>query len=171
MKALDALEKLLPSYNEYYDVLRENIPSPFKAEAVFISHAEQYFLVRSAKLSDIDSTERIYFAAEEHLSEEALRAMAETAWTEGLKTVVPYYGHRNSDVSVIVFCDGADENVLKKCKKIKYSKSYKFTLFGWSNFKLVVVDMSTGEVASNYHGGDIKTFVKKFIKKCNAQNA
>ena len=68
MDLSEVLEKLLPSYKQYYDIYTENILSPFKAEAKFVSHQEQYFLVHSAKLSDIDSTEHIYFASEENHS-------------------------------------------------------------------------------------------------------
>lgn len=168
MTSSEALEKLLPSYTDYYDLITENILPPFKAEAKFVSHMEQYFLVHSAKLSDIDSTEHIYFATEESLSFERLSELSKIAWEEGLKTVTPYYGHRNSDVTVIVLCDNADDEVIKKCKKIRYSKSYKFMIYGWSNFKLVVADLKTGNVVTNNFGSEIKGFIKKFIKKCTS---
>lgn len=166
MTSLELLEKLLPSYKEYYDVNRDNVLSPFKAEAKFVSHVEQYFLVHAAKLSDIDSTEHIYFAAQEKLALEELKEMSAKAWEDGLKSVVPYYGHRNSDVTVIVLCDEVEPEVLKGCRKIKFSKSYKYTIYGWSNFKLVVVDMKNNKVVSNFKGEDTKSFIKKFIKKC-----
>lgn len=167
MTSSEVLEKLLPSYKEYYDLITENVLPPFKAEAKFVSHVEQYFLVHAAKLSDIDSSEHIYFAAEENLSFEKLNELSKLAWEDGLKDVVPYYGHRNSDVSVIVFTDNADEEVLKKCKKIKYSKSYKFMIHGWSSFKLVVVDLKSLKTVSNQQGAETKDFIKKFLKKCS----
>lgn len=167
MTSVEVLEKLLPSYKEYYDLITENVLPPFKAEAKFVSHVEQYFLVHAAKLSDIDSTEHLYFAAEENLSFEKLSELARIAWEDGLKTVVPYYGHRNSDVSVIVFTDNADVEVLKNCKKVRYSKTYKFMLHGWSNFKLVVVDLKSGKTVSNNQGAETKDFIKKFLKKCS----
>lgn len=165
MTALETLEKLLPSYNDYYDVTMENVLSPYKAEAKFISHMEQYFLVKSAKLSDIDSTEHIYFAAEKELNFEQLSEMCQKAWEDGLKSVTPYYGHRNSDVTVIVFCDNIGDDLLKRVRKISYSKTYKFMLHGWSNFKLVVADVTSGKVVSNHYGAENKTYIAKFVKK------
>lgn len=165
MTAAEVLEKLLPSYMGYYDVAKEGVSPPFKAEAKFVSHVEQYFLVHAAKLSDIDSKETIYFAAEEKLSLEKLKEMSKIAWENGIKDVVPYYGHRNSDVAVVVIADELDDNVLKNVKKIKYQKTYKFMLFGWSNFKLVVVDMKSKKVVSNRFGEETKDFIKKFVKK------
>lgn len=168
MTSSEILEKLLPMYKEYYDITTEEVLAPFKAEAKFVSHIEQYFLVHAAKLSDIDSTEHMYFSAEEKLSFDALAEMSKKAWEDGMKSVTPYYGHRNSDVTVVVLADEADEEVLKNCKKIKYSKSYKFTLYGWSNFKLVVADLKTGKVVSNFQGAETKDYIKKFLKKCSS---
>ena len=165
MTAAETLEKLLPSYKQYYDVNSETPLPPFKAEALFVSHVEQYFLVHSAKLSDIDSKEQIYFAVEEKLSFERLKELSAIAWENGLKDVVPYYGHKNSDVTLIVFCDDANEDVMKNCKTIKYSKSYKFTLYGWSNFKLVVANIGTKKLVSNRLGSDSKAFINKFVQK------
>ena len=168
MTVAEALEKLLPSYEGYYDVKRENVLHPFAAEAVFISHQEQYFLVHSAKLSDIDSTEHIYFATEQNLSLQRLQELSKDAWENGIKNVQPYYGHRNSDITVIVICENSEPDVFKNCKKIKYSKTYKFMLHGWSNFKLAVVCLSSGKAASNWQGGDLKTFLLKALKKAGA---
>lgn len=170
MTAPEAINQLLPSYEGYYDIVRENVLPPFAAEAKFISHQEQYFLVHSAKLSDIDSTEHVYFAAEQNLSFARLKEVSETAWKNGIKDVVPYYGHRNSDITVIAVCDSADADAMANCKKIKYSKTYKFMLHGWSNFKLAVVDLSAGKVAANWQGGDLKTFLLKAMKKTGAIN-
>ena len=159
---------VLKSYKDYYDLITENVLVPFKAEAKFVSHMEQYFLVHSAKLSDIDSTEHIYFGAEEKLTLENLKKMCASAWEDGLKDVVPYYGHRNSDVTVILFCDSVEEDVLANYKKIRYSKSYKFMIYGLSNFKLVIADLSSETVVANRFGAETKGFIKKFIKKCSS---
>ena len=79
MTAPEAINQLLPSYEGYYDIVRENVLPPFAAEAKFISHQEQYFLVHSAKLSDIDSQEHIYFSTKTSLSFEELKSAKEFA--------------------------------------------------------------------------------------------
>lgn len=168
MDLSEVLEKLLPSFKTYYDVFTEGVVEPFKAEAKFVSHTEQYFLVHSAKLSDIDSVEHIYFATEQNLTIDRVKELSEFAWTEGLKGVVPYYGHRNSDVTVIILCENAADGVLKECKKIKYSKTYKFMLYGWSNFKLAVVDLSKAATGANSQGSDLQKFLLKALKKAGA---
>jgi len=170
MDLSEVLEKLLLSYKQYYDIATEDVLSPFRAEAKFVSHQEQYFLVHSAKLSDIDSTEHVYFAIEDNPSLERLQELAGLAWENGLKSVTPYYGHRNSDVTVIVLASSVDKDVLKACRKIKYSKTYKFMLYGWSNFKFAVIDVSNSSAGSNGQGSDLKKFLLKTLKKSGAIN-
>ena len=62
MNTTEILEKLLRSYSVYYDIQRENVTEPFAAEANFHTHDEQYFLVRSATISEAESNEYVYFA-------------------------------------------------------------------------------------------------------------
>jgi len=170
MTAAEALQNLLPSYKSYYDLIEENILPPFNAEAKFVQHSEQYFLVKSAKLSDIDSCEHIYFAARTKINLEELKNLCAKAWEDGLKTVTPYYGHRNSDVTVIVLAENTEDELLSQCRKIKYSKTYKFMIYGWSNFKLAVVDLSKQKIATNWHGSEMKSFLKKALKRTGVLN-
>ena len=46
----ELLEKTLRSYAAYYDVNRDCPEEPFVAEAVFHSHNDAYFLVKSARI-------------------------------------------------------------------------------------------------------------------------
>ena len=62
----------------------------------------------------------MYFALEESPSIEKLQELAKLAWESGIQSIQPYYGHRNSDITVIVLCSDADKSIMKACKKIKY---------------------------------------------------
>ena len=57
MEPSDAIKQILPAFEQYYTVKKEDITPPFCSEAEFRSHNEQYFLVRSAHIADIDSNE------------------------------------------------------------------------------------------------------------------
>ncbi len=155
------LQKLLCSYQRYYDINTENPAAPFCAEAVFKSHNEQYVLVKAAKIADIDSNEYVFFAQEDGLSSDRLKELTESAWNTGLGRIKPYYGHRNSDVTLIVIAGHVEAEVMKAVKKIRFSKSYKFSLYGWSSFRLVVHEVSSGLTASNWQGRDLKKLFNK----------
>ena len=53
MTASEALDKLLPAYSGYYTIKKENVTSPFNAEAEFTCHTENYVLVKAAKIAEI----------------------------------------------------------------------------------------------------------------------
>ena len=78
METSQALEKILPAFEQYYTVNKDSNP-PFCAQAEFRSHNEQYFLVRSAHIADIYSNEFVYFATLSELNKERNDLIAERA--------------------------------------------------------------------------------------------
>lgn len=167
MTVSEALEKVLSSYERYYSINREP-HAPFSAYAEFRSHNEKFVLVKSAKIADIDSNEFVYFAAPESLDSGSLVEFANAAWSDGIAKVVPYNGHRNSDVTLVIITNSFKENstgeIKKLVKKTKFYKSYKWSLWGWSNFRLAVFELNSGCVATNWQGRDLKNiFIKNFL--------
>ena len=152
-------ESVLKSYTRFYNIKREEVEPPFDAEAEFISHNEQYILIKSAKIADMDSNEFVFFKTEERLTSGRLSELENIAWETGLSRVIPGPGHRNSDVTLVIIADSIDEDAFKLAKKIKHSKSYKFTFHGWSNFKLIAIDLSTGRLTYNRHGQVLKKII------------
>ena len=163
MEVSEAIERLLPAFEQYYTVEKYNVPNPFCAKAEFRSHNEQYFLVRSAHIADIDSNEFVYFATVPALDSQKLESFVSTSWENGLGLVKPYNGHRNSDISLIIIAKTVDEQIKRQIKKTRLYKSYKFSLYGWSNFKLAVVELNTQGIYFNRFGKDYQKLLKKNI--------
>ena len=161
MAPSDAIKQILPAFELYYTVKKEEITPPFCNEAEFRSHNEQYFLVRSAHIADIDSNEFVYFADPEELTSEQLNELVNAAWNAGLAKVRPYNGHRNSDVSLLIFTKSITPETINSIKKTKLYKSYKFSFYGWSHFKLAVCNTSDMEVYTNRQGKDFAKLIKK----------
>ena len=159
MEPSEAIKKLLPAFEQYYTVKQDSEP-PFCNEAEFRSHNEQYFLVRSAHIADIDSNEFVYFATESSINNENLQTLINQAWERGLAKVKPYNGHRNSDVTLIVLASKINEETKKLIKKTRLYKSYKFSFHGWSNFKLAVVELDTQGIYFNRFGKDYQKLLK-----------
>ena len=162
MELSQAIEKVLPSFEQYYTVKKESEP-PFCAEAEFRSHNEQYFLVRSAHIADIDSNEFVYFATVKTLDSSNFEPMVSLSWQKGLSLVKPYNGHRNSDVTLIIITETINEEIKNQIKKTRLHKSYKFSFHGWSNFKLAVVELETQGIYFNRFGKDYQKLLKKNI--------
>ena len=105
MTAADALERILPLYQVYYDIKRDGVTEPFAAEATFHVHDEQYFLIKSAKYTEVESHEHVFFAAADHLALEDAVRFDEAAWAEGMRRVQPSSIHRNTDVTLVLLAD------------------------------------------------------------------
>ena len=145
------LERLLPLFARYYDVCRDAV-APFCAQASFHSTDEHYFLSKAATLAAYVSSERVYFATEGTLSVGRLGELAVAAWEQGLEGVFPFWGHKSSDVCLIVICCNAGADVLRAAKRINYYRSYKLSFYGWSAFSLAVFDTSTLRCVCNRRG-------------------
>lgn len=149
-------DKLLKSYSAYYNINTETPTEPFFAEASFKAHNEQYFLVKSAKLSEFDSKEFVFFAHEEILDEKTFAKLDERAWNEGLSRADIKANHRSTDVVLIILAESFAGDTEKTIKKTNHSKSYKFGFYGYSNYKLVAYELSSGKTCSNRMGKDLK---------------
>ena len=162
MDISEAIERILPAFEQYYTVIKDSKP-PFCAQAEFRSHNEQYFLVRSAHIADIDSNEFVYFAQTPSLSNNQLEELVNASWQDGLSKVKPYNGHRNSDVTLIIITNKLECPLENAIKKTKLYKSYKWSLHGWSHFKLAVVALETQDIYFNRFGKDYKKLLEKNI--------
>ena len=95
MSTDDTLQALLPLFRNYYNINSETAEEPFAAEAVFESHNEQYYLVKAAKVADIDTSEYVYFAKCDSLCEDDFLMLDRTAWERGISKAKPGYNHRS----------------------------------------------------------------------------
>ncbi|MBR7063860.1 MAG: hypothetical protein IKI31_01700 [Treponema sp.] len=155
----EALEKFLHSFEQYYNVQKGSSCNDFVAEAEFHAHNEQYILVKAAKIADIDSSEYVFFAKENVLSSERLSELENAAWETGLLRVKPYAGHRNTDVTLVVLADSITPDAFLQVKKLHHYKSYKFGFHGWSSFRVLAYECSSGKAVTNRHGNNLRKLV------------
>ncbi|MCD8087576.1 MAG: hypothetical protein LUE22_03175 [Oscillospiraceae bacterium] len=161
MTPTEALEILLKSYRSYYDITTHEEPDAlFAAEAVFRSHDEQYFLIKKAVVSEAESNEIVFIAVEDALDEALLHRLDEAAWSAGLERVKPHQSHRNTDVTLIVLADTITAEAKAAVKKLRHYKSYRFGLQGWSNYRLVALETSSGTLSYNRLGGSLKNLFR-----------
>ena len=159
----DRLEALLLSYERYYNVNRDTPVSPFNAEALFSLHDEQYVLVRKAKISEADISEVVFFALRDHLSLEEYTSLEEKAWEEGLSRVVLTDNHKSTDILLILLTDSMDPEAKKAIKKSRRYKSYCFSLKGWSHYRTIACEFSTGELVYNRQGKILEKTLRNIL--------
>lgn len=163
MTVNEILDKLLRSFQVYYNVKREEATPPFAAEAEFHTHDEQFFLVKSAVLAEAESREYIFFAVQEYLDMDTLRRLDEAAWASGMKRVKPHKDHRNTDVSLFIVAEKISPEVFKQLPKLHHYQSYHLGLQGWSHYRLVAIEQSSGRAVYNRLGRSYKKLIRNII--------
>ncbi len=157
------LDRLLKALQRYYNIPRETVTSPFAAEAVFHSNNEQYFLLKSAKLSDSESHEYMFIASEERLEAADVERLDQIAWETGLSRVQPHGGHRNTDITLILLADTISPEAAALVKKLRHYKSYRYMLRGWSDYRLVALELSSGQLTYNRKGQSLKKLFRNIL--------
>ena len=150
------LEKVIGSYERYYDINRETPVEPFVAEAVFRSHGEEFFLLKSAKINEMDSAENAFFADVGELDEAGFDAMLDKVWEETLARADVKPNHRNTDGILIITADSIDDAAKRKIKKTRRYKSYRFSFWGWSEVRVIAYEHYSGKVVCNRQGDMLK---------------
>lgn len=120
----------------------------------------RYFAVKKVELYAYASFEHLlYQKVDGRLSAERFRTLVESV-KRGLDELVkPNDEHMSSVVSFIIECDGVEDGLQNELKNFKYRKTYKFGLWGWVDFKvLVVVNEGEGRrfIESKLAKGDAK---------------
>jgi hypothetical protein len=156
MTPQETLDELLKSYVRYYDITREGATPPFDAEAAFHSHDEQFFISKAIRLSEAEAHEYVFFAAVPTISMEQAKALADRAWETGLARAKPHSGHRSTDVTLVVITGELPDDAALYLKKEKRSQSYRHSLHGWSDFRVIAFETASKKIACNRRGSALK---------------
>ena len=159
----EMLKKLLRSFAAYYDINTETPAAPFAAEAVFHSHSDAYFLVKSAAIGEAESHEYVFFASVEQLDSSLLASLDQTAWDTGISRVKPHSSHRNTDVTLVVAASSVTEEAKAQIPRLKHYKNYRMSLHGFSHYHLIVADLSSGDLTCNRQGRSLKKLFNKIL--------
>ncbi len=171
---LDALFRaFLQAYTVYYDVRETSSEegSPFDAEAVFSSTEEEYFLMKEITLYETRIAEYVYFAKRERLTREELERLDARAWEQGLAASEPGPGHKCSDITLIILADRLTRDAAEAVRECRHDKSYRLGLWGFSHYRLAVIENSTGAFFFNGQGTHLKTLVSDIWKSAQAREA
>ncbi len=163
MSTDETLLALLPLFRNYYNIKTEDVEAPFAAEAAFESHNEQYYLIKAAKVADVNINEYVYFAKCEDPDFSDVCQLVDRAWERGIAKVNPGYDHRNTDITLFVIAGTIDDDTRRQIRKIRRYKSWKWGFNGWSNFRLVAIECSTGRAYYNHQGRSLKKLVGNIL--------
>lgn len=156
-------QKALHLYEGYYDICTDHPAAPFAAEATFRLDGANYFLMKSAVIARQESCEFVFFAEEEMLTRQRLEELDEISWREGVSRIHPHSEHRNSDVTLVVIAGCVEQDAQKCAKKLRHYKSYKFGLWGWTNYRVIILDESQRQMTYNRQGESLRNLFRQII--------
>ncbi|MDO4753651.1 MAG: hypothetical protein Q4A41_01485 [Bacillota bacterium] len=122
----------------------------FSLYGKYFRRNSRYFAVKKVEIYAFSNFEHIFLhKAEGHFSLGDFDSVIEHL-KEHLDDIVnPNHEHMSSVITLIVECDSLDEELIKKIRKFKYRKSYKFGFWGWADMKVMVIDRSAGKAFEN----------------------
>ncbi len=160
------LDMFLKAYSAYYDIEKDSPPAPFDATATFEAKAEQYFMVRAARIAEIHSAEYVYFKCMDTLSPGDLVKLDEAAWELGQESVKPGEYHKSTDVTLIILAKKVEGKDFRKLvSKTRHSKSYRFGLWGFCRYRLVVIETESETAFFNFQGRALSDLVADIFKR------
>lgn len=163
------LKRLLAAHMSMFDV-RENYRfkgKVFPGFAEFHSNGQQYVLVKRAKLWEVNSHEFIFIDKCDSLDENALIDAVEFIKTEGFAKVPHGPNHMSTAVALVIIADSVTDEAAKLVSKTRYRKNYLFSIHGWADLRLAVVDLSRpagSQIFTNPAGKQFKDVLSRNLE-------
>ncbi len=159
----EIVDVLLKEYARWYDVKRVNNKGSLIVEGEFHEQGTGYVLVRKAEMWSAESHEYLFIFSADHLDQEKYEACLTEARELGEARIVPGRDHKSSYVTMLIVCNTADEEALKKLRKCRVRKSFRFSLHGWMEVHTAAVRAEDGFIVSNGDGRRTAEFLKSVL--------
>lgn len=159
MTANEYLDRLLVRYSGMFDIYQPYRigEEEYPAYGYFFSHNEKYVLIREANLWSVDSFEHMLFDTRDQITTKDIDR-ADRVIREYMEPVLvckgekmPEKNHMYSYLTFIFVVNRKpDAEVIKRIKKYKFEKGYQFNIRGYSSGRMVLVDIESEKVYTNY---------------------
>ena len=161
------LEKLLASYDAWYDVTLGDLGStlPLKAFCIHRSRKEKYVLSRKAKLWAVEANDYLYLFSMEKLDKYQAEACVSFSVEDALPRVKPHSEHMYSFITAVFVADEIEQDALKFIRWRRFNKSYKLGLHGSSPLKTAALDIGREKIVTNNMGRDLRKQIKNICKE------
>lgn len=164
----ERLNKLLDAYSHQYDIDREVTEDGYTwpATATYYLRDENYLISKQHVLSAVEQHEYLYFYLTDHLTAQDLDAHVDRSKRAGLSRVKPHKDHMFSNVGLVILANTIDPEARKRIKKTRFRKNYRLSLYGWTEYQLAAMEVSTNCFYSNPAGvGARKIMEQNFAPK------
>ena len=159
------LDTVADSFSAYYDLHmaegERELPLVFRAD--YYSRAERYWLTKNIPIWGNETNEFAYVFSAPAFDQNLAARCIDYALDEALPMVKPHKEHQYTNVKTVFVADGFDNETIKLIKGRKFSKSYNFSLYGYTALLTAAVDMDRQRAFTNSAGHDQQKFFKKLF--------
>ena len=159
------LKVLEDSYSAYYNLNpNEGMTElPLVLRADYFSRNERYWLTKSIPIWGNETNEFAYVFSAPSFDQTLAARCIDYALDEALPLVKPHKEHQYTNIKVILLADTVEEDVARYVKKRSFSKSYKFSLHGFSTLKSAIVDLGSQKTVTNSAGHELVDYFSKLF--------
>ena len=159
----ERLNKLLDAYSHSYDIERdvEEDGRLWPATATYFLRDENYLISKQHVLSAVEQHEYLYFHVTDHLTAADLQAQVDLSKRAGLRKVKPHKDHMFSNVGLILLANTIEPEAQKIIKKTRFRKNYRLSLWGWTEYQLAAMEVSTNCFYANPAGAGARNIMEQ----------
>ena len=159
----EQLNKLLDAYSHSYDIDRDVEENGHRwiATATYYLRDENYLISKQHVLSAVEQHEYLYFYLTDHLSAADLEKQISLSKEAGLSKVNPHKDHMFSNVGLVILANTIDPEAQKIIKKTRFRKNYRLSLWGWTEYQLAAMEVSTNCFYANPAGAGARKILEQ----------
>ena len=159
----ERLNKLLDAYSHSYDIERdvEEEGRLWPATATYFLRDENYLISKQHVLSAVEQHEYLYFHVTDHLTVADLEALTDLSIRAGLRKVKPHKDHLFSNVGLVILANTIEPEAQKLIKKTRFRKNYRLSLWGWTDYQLAAMEVSTNCFYANPAGAGARNIMEQ----------
>ncbi|MFV9510853.1 hypothetical protein [Tepidibacillus sp. LV47] len=146
--------------SKYFDINRD---VQFKTQQINLFakaeiHQEKFFGTKNVKIWSAKNYEYLFLQVIEEISETKIETFQKFLICMIDELVKPHSEHMSSTFTGILVVDHFPASLEDQIKKFKYKKSFAFSLKGWADIRLLVIDLNSKRVIHNKKGKEVATF-------------
>ena len=159
----ERLNKLLDAYSHSYDIARDvtEEDSSWPATATYYLRDENYLISKQHVLSAVEQHEYLYFHVTDHLTAADLEPLIDLSKRAGLRKVRPHKDHMFSNVGLVILANTMEPEAIKLIKKTRFRKNYRLSLWGWTEYQLAAMEVSTNCFYANPAGAGARKIMEQ----------
>ena len=176
MDTAKMLERTLASFACNYDIARDAQVASRRVEALVQLRAlnSRYMLSKKWVVWQANAFEHCVFVTAPVLTAEMAKDWFDFVTREAEAELVhpgadvPPEGHMYSYLTVVFLCERMEPEAARAVRKLRFTKNYRFSLRGWATGRALAVEVSTGEMAYNKEGKEMRKHFAQLLKMPDA---